>query len=85
MMIHKVQVNYHPGEHFVFIPKDSKILSFGIQRGDLVIWYAFELSNADNTEQITIFLAFTGSSFNTDLPYIGTVQGSDGLVWHAFG
>ena len=76
----------------------SRVLAVGEQDGELVLWAENSLTRTDfhtgekvlksEDEKIEIEVLVIGTGWNyienTAGIYIGTVQMSDGLVWHVF-
>ena len=82
-------------EQNIAMPSGSRILSVQEQSGNLCLWAVVEKKNTCRDRKIMIF--GTGNplpeglrGFSYDAPsgytadFIGTVQASNGLVWHVF-
>lgn len=67
------------------MPKDAQIIRVGEQDGELVLW-AIVTVGSSNVRRY-IYVIGTGRETDFDLraaTYHGTVQQSNGLVWHIF-
>ena len=75
----------------VIMPKDAEIISVGEQEQELVIWAVVD-STAIEHRNKEFRIAGTGHPLSRNLSnrpdekllFIGTVQHSNGLVWHVF-
>lgn len=83
----KVIFKYSITAGSITVPKGSTVLSTGIQAGDLKVWVLQPTPAEDQeTEQIDLYYVGTGWDVSHDPKdaFIGTVQDSNGFVWHVF-
>jgi hypothetical protein len=81
--IYKYKLN-HISRQEIEIPTTARILSAGVQNGDLCVWAA--INDEPETSPRFIYIFGTGHLMpedGMDLRYIDTVQEST-LVWHIF-
>lgn len=86
--IHKFVLSAEPGAvevRFGGGERNVKMLSVGVQRGKVVVWYEFE-ANPDTSwpERWNVSLVWTGTDFIPYGDYVGTVTDDDGLVYHVY-
>jgi len=83
--IYKYILPSNPGRHLIELPRGARVLSFGRQDDDLVIWALVDPGN--KPEARPFHLHFTGLPFDCatrqDDEYIGTRQ-MGLLVYHLF-
>lgn len=80
-IIHK-QVAETP-QGVITVPNGSKIIQFGYQEGDIVVWYEFDTDYAGD-QRLPYNCVNTGMTFNGILEYVNTVSNSDDIVWHCY-
>jgi len=71
----------------ILMPKDAEILHVGEQHPHLVIWALVDKKYIEEqvTENRFFYIQATGEDFSDEgLSFVGTVQASNGLVWHIF-
>lgn len=72
-------------EPVISMPQGAKLLSVGEQGRKLFVWAAVD-PNADLRNR-RLRVAGTGHPLGhplEDMPFVGTVQVANGLVWHVF-
>lgn len=71
------------GINRIEVPKGTEFLSLGVQRDELVVWA--KVPSEPELEVREVFLVFTGEFYHEyNGKFLGTVQKSNGLVYHAF-
>lgn len=72
------------GRQELLIPQNAKILYVGEQQyGKITLWA--QVDTIEDKIKLPIFIFGTGHTIpSPDLKYIGTVQMTNGLVWHIF-
>ena len=78
-MIYKYQLT---GTDTLNLREGSKALHVGEQDGKLFLWATVD--NSAEPMPLTFVTIPTGANAPSDYTHIGTVQMSDGLVWHVF-
>lgn len=78
-MIFKHQLN---GMNTFDLRQGSKVLHVGEQKGILHLWATVDKSA--ESKPLTFVVLPTGGNAPSDYTHIGSVQMSDGLVWHVF-
>ena len=68
----------------VEMPTGSRLLSVGEQEGQLILWVAVDTNKPTISRCIVIVGTGNPAKNIVDSPFIGTVQMSNGLVWHVF-
>lgn len=69
---------------FVEMPKGAVVLSVGEQAGDLMVWCLVDTDKRVVSRQINVVgTGWNVSGFDAG-KHLGTVQMSNGLVWHVF-
>lgn len=80
--IYKYAVSIGP-DQVLWIPHDAELIHFGDQAGVLNIWVRMDDSEPKLDRKIHV--VGTGYPLPERLiKHVGSVQGQDGLVWHAF-
>jgi len=80
--IHKFVLNARKNVHI--FPKGHKVLSFGMQHDDIVLWVLLD-DSLPNTEERVFEVYGTGWEVDDrNSEFCGTVQNQDGLVFHVF-
>lgn len=85
MTIYKYPLAITDGQWIKTGGRNARPLSVGEQDGRLVMWVALE-PHAENDER-ELFVTIIGTGNPVDSingQFIGTVQMSNGLVWHVF-
>lgn len=76
----------HDFHYYIRAPKGGKILSIQVQGNTVVCWIEFDVINLHTLEDIELYVAYTGNSFELDrelkLTYITTLQHD--LVYHIY-
>lgn len=67
------------------LPQSSKILSVGVQDGEIFIWNEFN-DGDDKTTKFIFYPECTGWKFDLSEKsvFLGTVQPQEGLVFHVY-
>lgn len=81
--IYKYPLPAEPGECSITMPRDARVLHFGIdERRNLCVWVLVPLLGIDGEKRFG--LVFTGEDLHFfNATYVGTC-GLDGLIWHCF-
>lgn len=74
-------LKYPLGREPIWMPRGAKALYVGEKDNDIFIWMLCDQSQPG--EERAFLVLATNESFTPDLiKYIGTIQQSNGLVWH---
>lgn len=84
MIIHKFILAITDEQMVEVGDRYARALSVGEQDGQLVLWAAVDPSHASDAGVLIIRIYGTGNPHSLRGRFIGTVQMTDGLVWHIF-
>ncbi len=83
MRIWKFPIPWDPKRHKVSMPEKAKVLSVGVQQGTLHLWAL--VADDGIYEDRDVLVEFTGTECDPgDLAFVGTIQHTNGLVFHVF-
>lgn len=83
-LVHEIwKFTLHPNAVGVPLPRGAKIIAVAEQKSSLCVWADVIPAGTPWVTRLFVVQG-TGQPFTHDLPHIGTVVMTDGLVWHIF-